>query len=310
MKNILIFLLLGFLLFFAFSGIGTAEEAGGGDKVLIILDAAPADGDCYNSSHAIGYEDGLGTDGGGDYNPDKFDYNYYGCEYDGGAIYFEELSELLKELLKVEVPEHCPEITFLSDSRIAVSCRKEDVAKVKSLFKQLLPKRKMYDTRIMMFACKNSKDHGYVASTFAGISEALASMKKNGYEARLDFTTSLIPNNHIYLKSTLSTSFVADYDGLIASAAGFLDPKTNKLSTGTSLGLELQEVKNGLTLDIRLARGFTNSMQTSHVRGQIVEKPNLVNELMKTRFNLTLNAIRTSTFSAGGEQHIIIVQVR
>ena len=241
---------------------------------------------------------------------DDIDYWPGGYDDDGGWYYLERFTELFKKQVKTDEKDLLPYVVLLYNGRIAVRCRKEDSSRVRSVFKQLQPERKMYDTRIMMFSGKNPKDHGYVTSSFAEISDAINEMQKNGYESVLDISTTLTPSNRVRINSLQFTHFLSDYEGLIASFSSILDPVTSVMQTGTSLGLELQEVREGLTLDMWVDRAFSNSMDTSSVRGHLVEKPSFMNELFKPRFKLSLGSVCTSTFSAGGKQHVIMVQVK
>ena len=207
MKNVFIFLLLGFLLFFAFSGIGTAEEAGGGGDKLIFrecsLDVLYLLSGDTNPRLPIQ----LGNIGEG--------YFYYQWGEDTERLYYTVKNELEHTIKRNDVGFELL-FHFRENGKLFITCREKDLAKIEQALAKRLPKRSSYDVRMILLSIDKSKETPTGTTTYSNFKQAFSAYTSIGYTPQFDLTTSLTPDRSLRMEDRVDTTYISDYESLIA----------------------------------------------------------------------------------------------
>ena len=301
MKNVFIFLLLGFLLFFAFSGIGTAEEAAaGGEKVYRI----------YDLSYLLKFPAFSDTEFGLT--------DYYGisiAERDDETLYedselFYAIIERINKVIGKNKKDDSPTVDELVDGRIMVYCYEKDLGKVVKLMNTLKPVKSGYDARMFLLSGKNVKDDGFGKSSYSDNKTAVEEAIRNGYVPVFDTVASLTPGRQTYIENAKEVSYIADYEGLIAMFGKLLDPVIRVFCAGTSISVTLREKTEGVCLDLKLQNCVLKEIKSKQTQGYLLEEPSCGEHRTRKQITFTDSKVKCLRFSCAGEQYLLLISVK
>ena len=301
MKNVFIFLLLGFLLFFAFTGVGTAEEAGGKSKVYRIFDlsflrlAPTTSHSVFGLTSSTRVPDFVNVTSGPPYENSEFN---------------KALIDNINNAIGRTAKDDSPTVDFLPDGRIIVFCRKKDLGKVAKIVNALRPRKQVYDARMILLSGKNVKDNGFGESSYSDNKTAVETAIGNGYVPVFDTVTSLNPGRKTFIEDTREKAFIAEYEGLIATFAKILDPVIKQIAAGTGISVTLREKKEGVCLDLDLQYGVLKEIKSKHTQGYLLEEPIYEKHQARKKISFIDNTVKCLRFSCAEVQYLLLISVK